>query len=406
MITVRNILELPVFDSVHLAAPCEGYLDRTVINCGMLDCEPFFHDYNAFLPGEFIFTNLGFAQHMPELAEESLLALIERDVAGIAIKPYALKQIPERAAEASAQHGVPIFFYNGRYMERVLASAMAIIDADATNSQRSKLIDQLLAPSDERQVGSLIYEIAGLTGATLQCVAIQAPVDDMALLRALLGNVRQTLETYAGRFEEVGGAFACIYDNCILGFVAFKRPPQSVITVSEANLAKFVVQAGPMRCGLSQELPLGEGDLAIRQALAALQTACARQEPTVRFTSLRYDAFRAAARTDRMFSRTASLMAALLQEYDESHGTLLLPTAQAFARAHGDVRATAEALFQHPNTVRYRLGRIERRAGDARSHRPTGGGAALVHDACAGLTRRAPARGPTPPMRRRRRTAA
>ena len=359
MVTVKDILDLPVFDNVRLAAPCEDYLDRPVINCGTLDGEAFFHDYGLFVPGEFIFTSLGFAQLLPDLAEEAIVALIERNVAALAIKPYALKELPERARQASIERGVPVFFYDGRYMERILASAMALIDADAADSGRSKLIDELLAPSDERQVGSLIYQIAGLNGATVQCLAIRPPSDDGALLGALLGNVRQTLDEYAGRFEEVQGAFACLYDQVILGFVSFKRPPQSVITISEANLAQRIVQAGPMHCGLSQELPLGEGDLAIRQALAALQTACARQTPTVRFTALRYDAFQAAARTDRMFSRTAQLVAALLREYDDAHGTSLLPTAEAFAWARGDVRATAEALFQHPNTVRYRIGRMK-----------------------------------------------
>ncbi len=359
MVTVKDILALPVFDNVRLAAPCEDYLDRPVINCGTLDGEAFFHDYGLFVPGEFIFTSLGFAQLLPDLAEEAIVALIERNVAALAIKPYALKELPERARQASIERGVPVFFYDGRYMERILASAMALIDADAADAGRSKLVDELLAPSDERQVGSLIYQIAGLNGATLQCLAIRPPSDDGALLGALLGNVRQTLDEYAGRFEEVQGAFACLYDQIILGFVSFKRPPQSVITISEANLAERIVQAGPMHCGLSQELPLGEGDLAIRQALAALQTAYARQTPTVRFTALRYDAFQAAARTDRMFSRTAQLVAALLREYDDAHGTSLLPTAEAFARARGDVRATAEALFQHPNTVRYRIGRMK-----------------------------------------------
>ena len=33
--------------------------------------------------------------------------------------------------------------------------------------------------------------------------------------------------------------------------------------------------------------------------------------------------------------------------------------AEALARAYGDVRAAAEALHQHPNTVRYRLRRAK-----------------------------------------------
>ena len=46
---------------------------------------------------------------------------------------------------------------------------------------------------------------------------------------------------------------------------------------------------------------------------------------------------------------------ALLEEHDDAHGTELAATAEAVARAYGDLRLAAEALHQHPNTVRYRL---------------------------------------------------
>lgn len=394
MVTVAQILELPVFDNVRLAAPCEDYLSRQVVNCGTLDSEPFFHDYDLFVAGELIFTSLGFAERFPDLAEEALLALIERDVAAIAIRPYAMKELPDSVKEASERSGVPVFFYDGRYMERVLYSAMSLIDADAIDSGRSKLIDQLLSPSDERQVSALLYEISGLNGVTVQCLAIRPTRDDAALLRALFGNVRQSLELYASRFDEVGDAFVCIYDDMVLGFVSFKRPPLSVITISEANLARYISQIGPLHCGLSQELPLGEGDLALRQAIAALETACASDEPTVRFTALRYDAFHAAACSDRMFARTAHLIASLLQEHDAASNTSLYVTAVALAHARGDVRAAAEELFQHPNTIRYRLGRIKEVLGmpDA-SDREMGELLSFMTLGTAGSTHADPAKG-------------
>lgn len=45
----------------------------------------------------------------------------------------------------------------------------------------------------------------------------------------------------------------------------------------------------------------------------------------------------------------------MLEEHDDAHGTELAATAEAVARAYGDLRLAAEALHQHPNTVRYRL---------------------------------------------------
>ena len=113
-------------------------------------------------------------------------------------------------------------------------------------------------------------------------------------------------------------------------------------------------------CGISQEVSLGEGDLAVRQAMAALRTAEREDAGIVRWTTLRFDAFRAAARSDRLYARAADLLRSLLFDYDAEHGTpTWAPTAEAFAAACGEVSRTAEALFQHPNTVRYRLKKIK-----------------------------------------------
>ncbi|WP_278262032.1 PucR family transcriptional regulator [Nocardia sp. AG03] len=50
---------------------------------------------------------------------------------------------------------------------------------------------------------------------------------------------------------------------------------------------------------------------------------------------------------------------AALDAYDRTHAADLRATARAYLRAHGEVSAAAAALRIHPNTLRYRLRRIE-----------------------------------------------
>lgn len=50
---------------------------------------------------------------------------------------------------------------------------------------------------------------------------------------------------------------------------------------------------------------------------------------------------------------------AALDTYDRTHAADLRATARAYLRAHGEVSAAAAALRIHPNTLRYRLRRIE-----------------------------------------------
>jgi DNA-binding PucR family transcriptional regulator len=47
-----------------------------------------------------------------------------------------------------------------------------------------------------------------------------------------------------------------------------------------------------------------------------------------------------------------------LGEYDAQRQTQLLTTLEEFLRRRGNISATAEALFVHPNTLRQRLRRI------------------------------------------------
>ncbi|MGQ4599382.1 helix-turn-helix domain-containing protein [Nocardia sp. R6R-6] len=48
-----------------------------------------------------------------------------------------------------------------------------------------------------------------------------------------------------------------------------------------------------------------------------------------------------------------------LLDYDRKHSASLRDSAQSYLREHGDVRAAAAALRVHPNTLRYRIRRVE-----------------------------------------------
>lgn len=358
MVTLQDVIDLGIFEDIWLAAPCEGYLERRVGGAGILDFEPFWGDYDSFVPGELIFTSLGFAQRDPELADQAVRAMIERDVAALVIKPVAMDAISEQAAALSTARGVPVLFYEGHFVERLMAAVLALVAEDQAQSRRDARIDALLAPPAEAAVRAELFEVAHATGATVQCLAARPLVADGCMLSALQGELGTLLYGFQRDWPSVVQACVVRYHDRLLAFTSYDRPPRGAVARSEADLVARIEAAGRLRCGVSQEVPLGQGDLAIRQALAALDVACAQGRPAVRWADLGMGAFRAAAAGDRLFVATAQLYRALLDEYDQAHGTDLVATARAYAASFGEVRAAADVLFQHPNTVRYRLRRI------------------------------------------------
>jgi DNA-binding PucR family transcriptional regulator len=56
-------------------------------------------------------------------------------------------------------------------------------------------------------------------------------------------------------------------------------------------------------------------------------------------------------------------LVAKIAEYDRQRQTSLLRTLEEFLRRRGNISATAEALYVHPNTLRQRLRRIQELSG-------------------------------------------
>lgn len=169
MITVADILALPAFERIDLVAPIEDAGEHRVYNVGILDCPPSINDYSAYMPGEFILTNLGFCYEDPDLSDASLIAMIERRVAAIAVKRVYSPCFTDAVAQASVRMGVPVYLYSGAYHERVAFESLNLLQRDLDASDKSDAVDTLLSGKPKAQVRQEINKLAGLTGSTMRC---------------------------------------------------------------------------------------------------------------------------------------------------------------------------------------------------------------------------------------------
>lgn len=362
MITVADIIALPAFSRIRLLAPVPHAGVRPVHNVGIMDVSPEYNGYSVYMPGEFIVTNLGFANGDSAKADEALIAMMERGVSAIAVKTVYNPPISDGAREASERLGVPVYIYDGAYHEMVAYQALDLIRRDEQESNKSEAIDMLLEGRDAKETRRAIYDIAGVTGASVRCVAI-APMalegggaDDFSL-HAALGVLRRALPDFIGLHSDVDTAFACRYHGVLLLFVSYSVYASSAN--STESIKELVASVGPLSCGFGQEVPLADGDLTIRQALSLLGLARARGKANLEWFDARDAAFSLAASQDRLFSRTSSLYLECLRGYDRANDSELEATANAFVNTLGDVKLAADMLYQHPNTVRYRLRKIK-----------------------------------------------
>ena len=359
MITVADILALPSFENVSLVADCPGWEDRTVRNVGIVDCPPDYNEYGVYMPGELILTNMGFAYDDAALAERSLLALIKRGVSAIAVKRVYNAPISEKVKETSRVEGIPIFQYDGAYHERVAYESLELIKRDQEDADHAQAIGRLLDDHDADAVKNELHELMGATGASIQCFALAPRGRDALSLYAARDTALFALKSVKREHPVVDSFGACRYGGLILAFVCYAETGTVVVDEARYRCEDLIACEGNLVCGEGMVQPLGEGDLSIRQAMAALEYARLDSERVVCWKDMGFAAFCEAARQDRLFLSVSLAYRKLLTAYDEEHGGELMRTAESLYRTSGDIKETAVLLFQHPNTIRYRIRKMK-----------------------------------------------
>lgn len=296
MITVDDILALPAFETVELAAPCPGAGEREVSNVGILDCPPDYNNYNVYGPRELIVTNLGFAYANPLLAEQSLLAMIKRNVAAIAVKTVYQAPVSEVVRTASTEAGVPVFIYDGAHHERVAYESLDLIQRDRAAADKSRAVDGLLALRGGAAVRSALYELTGATGATLLCVACRPVSRDAGSFYALMNVVDGTLSVVCDDRRLVETVSTCRYGDVILTFISCVSSDEEKRQALEERCSKLLTTVHSLHCGMSDTLWIDNGDVAVRQALAAADAALESGVPVQRWCDMRFAAASQAVR--------------------------------------------------------------------------------------------------------------
>ncbi len=362
MTRVFEVLPLEPFREFELQAGRQG-LQKEITNVTILDYETDSRDYSAFRPGDFILSSLYFAKDDESLILDAFRALIRRGISGFAIKTVYYFTIPEKLRELADAAGVPVFTFRTTSMEDIIIAVNQLDREKALEAKKADLLHRLLrTPLDDGTLTAL----SGQLDEELKpwCMAAYATLRqpgeyDVLPSRRLTRSVPM---------DEDGLHYTMlIWQGGVLLLLSAQTLPESKLC-RELLLRKLeALHLPPARCRV------GFGDLCLsrRQLDAGInQSICANrmcalwdkarlswdQLGTYRFLLPLLDAPGCKAECRRQ-------MAELLA-YDEAHGTALAPTLTAWVSAGGDINRASETLYQHPNTVRYRLKKARALWGD------------------------------------------
>jgi len=359
MLKVIDLLSLDEFESFKLISDSKG-LYNNVTGTSILDWESPKEIAIDFRPGDFVFVTLYMIEQTPEDMENRFKALFNVNVAAIGIKvaDQDTFRVPEEIVKMADAHRTPLFTYKDAYLEDLI---FAIRSAVFYNDANRVSLDYLrfLMESAEDMTPNIARKLNPLFNDNLVCFcAIPTGDDAEGSLEHALEKYRKTL-THSLYIYKSGDAFIQC-GRCIM----IIHTSEEELSEDEESLGEilkdfsmdgkgFCIGCSTPKAGLKH---LKE---ALTEAISAALSAFVSDEDRKLFSEIGSDGLIIPFLDSKphlvFYRKTLETLTA----YDEQHSSHLLDTLLCYIESEGDISLTAKKMFQHGNTIRYRLDKIK-----------------------------------------------
>ncbi|MCD8330132.1 MAG: helix-turn-helix domain-containing protein [Lachnospiraceae bacterium] len=342
MLLVEELRELPIFENFRLIAGEKG-LKRAVVSTTTLEYENFVNGYQAF--------------HQGDLILPSFEALFDRGVAAIAVKTSFYHELPEEAVRFAEEKSLPLFLFGEDiYTENIIMAVGDVLEKKKSYQYYEQTLDRFLHPFSTKDVVDYARKFSDFAYGRY-FIACLSPKDPSLDVENVFNRISYRTKEF--KFEQQIRWIK--YQNRMV--LLYNFPAERKIDIFRAvaeQMQRIPERMEKYYCGVSElHTELLCFDIALNQALTACSVAALQDREFVRYEDVGIYQYLLPLLMDNTVMEQYHHTIHVLQKYDEQYHSDLFHTLRVFAKNQGKISATAEELFQHVNTVRYRLKRAQ-----------------------------------------------
>jgi len=353
---LAELLALPTFSDFELIAGETG-LGRDIGNVDILEYEYFTQKFGVFSENDFVLTSLFFAKDDPTLIGKSIEKLLAQHISALAVKTVFYTKLPDEVIDLCNAHKLPLFTFQHAYMEDLIVSFNELQKSDQRNLLLEENLHFLLqTTADKSLVESTAHEInpAFLAHAVAFYLTDRQNPHSPRRIATVLN--RLLYKQY--RYQQLYYVSYLKYDNGLLVIYTqndaqLAEPPQALIG---KLLRSYDIKENDFYIGCSNCHPTFTRLHQLIQESLDANLLCQQQDAAcVSYSDL--GVYRQLLPLSRQLPCREQLQTVVqtLQTYDSKFSSRLLETLLTYVRNGGEVARTAQQLYQHPNTIRYRL---------------------------------------------------
>lgn len=349
MLTVMELLSFPLFRNFRLVSGRSGLYNQ-VKGTGILEWESTSDVERNFEEGEFVVTTLSMTRSDASLAEISIRTLIDKKVCAVAIKDVYYHEISnELKAYSDARH-VPVFFFSETFFDDIIYTIKNALLSHSRDLNRDEqlefLLDEAYSPEQKkkkaREINPFFHSSVICCFATLkkhsqwQQEMKTPPLDPEKTVYSVIEYQQGLLVIFTAKdlTADKGGP-----EEKLMNFLEKSGLKKSLTRLGFSTAAKGLENLGT----------------AIQESLYANSSCLLCRSESLRFGDSGLDQILLPIVDSPWTRRYYESLLLKITEYDAKHGAKLMETLTEYVENGCDMNRTSSKMFQHSNTIRYRI---------------------------------------------------
>lgn len=358
MIKVKEILNLSLFENFEILCGKE-YLSNRVTAAVILEYESSRINYKGYCYGYFVLLSYFFATESPDIVHNALRTLIEKNVSAIAIKMLPEEHIPNDIIQLAEKNHVPLLVFHEEFMEDL------IININESMKTRARYIVM------EEKLNYLLFN--QLSPEQVKETALQINENFKPMLFAVNITPKQKMDNVYlhSFFDHLMFRQYREEENTSDSFIKYKTGLILVCSFSEKEVAhmsqtmeqyikdrlkRFGFKQEEFHVGYSKEIfPIQKLNISVRKAITSNIIGKFQKQAIKSYEDTGVYKYIASILRDPVLYIEIEKNINSLKQYDAEHDANLLETLIIYVKNNGDIKSSSAELFQHNNTIRYRI---------------------------------------------------
>lgn len=351
-VTIKQLIELDVFQNSRLVCGKNG-LNNAIRRVSFFDCPvPEIASENKIIQiGDFYITSFYFVKDRIDEMEHIIKLIIERGSSGIVIIDNYLDTLPKKLLSYADEHAYPIFFIDKDIpYGNIISSIMELIISDQENKIKEMKVEQIIRPDLEISERKKIFlSINSFIKNSINIIYYTSTDNTTNKFLQMIIKEIDNIEEYSAFNYKNGVLFILSSDNNVALNYKVKNLISKVNTIS-ANFAIGISKAHENLNNINQ---------CFEESFISNELSSVLDKNIVFYNELKVYKLLLPYKDSIYLKEFYNETIELLKQHDKKYNSDLLETLINYVDLDGEYKKIAKTMFQHENTIRYRIAKIK-----------------------------------------------